>query len=294
MENSISGVTAIFQLIGFQYFSINSKLFREKFHDKKEISRKHKVLLAFSLFLASIQSLLVFQVISMELRIKQNENVNTGLRVQFTAYCAMIVVILVSLIHLFANTENSKQIFRNFDKISRIFANDLNVKVDYESFTASFKHTMIGVNLSFLIATTSTFCFLTHVNMPRMFLWAIVSLYPYYFMLNMFCYLMFFALLVRENLASMKRVLEKLHAMRFQAISFQTVSDKKNDELINSVHKLKRIYVTLCDTTALVNQVCGFPIMIQLLIVVVGFIAASYKLYLALMGDMFPGRSAGE
>lgn len=294
MENSISGVTIIFQLIGFQYFSIDSKLFREKFHDKKEISKKHKFLLAFSLFLVSVQSVGVYQIISMEIRIEQNENVNTGLRVQFTAFMAMIVVILATLIYFIANTENLKQIFCNFDKISSIFANDLNVKVDYESFTAKFKHTMIGVNLSFSIAATLAFCLLTHVNSPRMFLWAILSLYPYYFMLHTFCYLMFFALLVRENLISMKRVLEKLHAMRFQAINFQTISDKKNDELLKSVHKLKRIHVTLCDTTAMINHVCGFPIMIQLLIVVIGCIASSYKLYLTLMGDMFLGRAPGE
>lgn len=99
----------------------------------------------------------------------------------------------------------------------------------------------------------------------------------------------------------MKEVLEKHYKTRniskidSHIGGFQLISSGKNtEENFIFVIKLKRIYVTLCDTTVLINHICGLPLMIQLLLMVVGYVSAGYKVYLAFMGDIWLSRIGGK
>lgn len=201
MDNSFSAITLIFKIMGLQFFSFDSFSFQSGFRDKTEISKNHKISFALSFIPILLQIIGIFYTISLEKQVDQNKNVTAGLTVQFIAYGAIVVVILISRIHLFMNTDKAKQIFCNLEKISMIFVQDLNVKVNYTEFVRSFKLKMILINIVFFILTISTLGFIFYNDtfsrlQINIFIWAILAIYPYYFMTVLFIFLPFFALLI--------------------------------------------------------------------------------------------------
>lgn len=294
---SLTGATAVFQVLGCQFFSLDSDSFTDGF---KKVSKKHKISLAFSVFLLSLQLIGIFYAISLEKKIQQNDNVTTGLTVQFASYFIMVAVITTSILHLLASTGKAKKIFCNFEIIFIIFVNELHADIDYTKFSNSYKTKFIKITSCFVVASTTVLSFIFYYNQSNIFLWTLLAIYPYFFIQVGFCYLNFFVLLVRENLLTMKDVLEKLHSLHdlskksLEFINVRMRPRGRSDELFEALVMLKRIYVMLCETTVLINDVCGIPMLIQVMFVITCNISAGYKVYLAFRGEIVLERVGGE
>lgn len=291
--NSLSRSTTLFQLVGLQYFSLDSDSFHDGFHQRTKISKKHKFSFVVNASLLSFQFFGIWYAIQLEKKVQQTESVNTGLTIQFIVYVLMTLVAEIVIINAFRATEGVKNIFCNFEKISKIFENELNTKLDYVCFARSFEKKLLAMALTFLGLTVLILAFIFYHNQSNIFIWALMSIYPYFIAEVLFCYFLFFILLVNENLNYVKRVLAKLHTathdspiMSFRVISIQATKIKKCEELFNTIVKLKRIYISLCETTEIINKLFGLPIMIELIIFVLGNISAGYKVYLAILGDI--------
>lgn len=127
--------------MGLQYFSISStsNSFRNGFDQSVKISKKRKFSSALVIFLLFLQFAGVLYAILLEKQLQQNENVTKGLTVQFIAYLIMIAVFLTAVNHSCYRTRKAKKVFRNFEKIFKIFTEELNETVCYGSFAKKFK-----------------------------------------------------------------------------------------------------------------------------------------------------------
>ena len=138
------------------------------------------------------------------------------------------------------------------------------------------------------------------------FIWALLAVYPYFFMQLINCHFMFFVLLVNENLDCMQKVLEKLHEMHqtlkinLLHLDFHVKSNIKPQqtqncvEMFDMIFKLKRVFGILSDTTLLINEINGPPYMAQLIVLILGDISAGYKVYLSFMGEVQIERLGGK
>lgn len=300
MENSLEGSTTVFQIMGLQFFSLNAEIFQNR--QKDEISKKHKLLIALTVVMLTMQLYGIYYAINLEKMKQQSENVLTGLNVQFSVYILMIVVICVAIAHSFASTRKTKKIFSNLDQILKIFVNDIGENIDYRGLSRRFKWTLIKITLCFITSTVIVLGFIYNYNQSSIFLWALLAIYPYFFIALVHCHFMFYILLIKENLQCMYKVLEKLYKhqqtsmliMDFRAALSAKLPRKTSDELFDKMIKLKKIYWILFETTSLINELNGPPFMNQLIVLILGNISAGYKVYLSLMGDIVIERTGGK
>lgn len=303
MEKSLSGTTAIFQLMGLQFFSLDTESLQDGFHQKENISKKHKALFAFSVLILSAEIFGIYYAITLEQSIFQRKNVKTGLTVQFTSYIMLVIVVGVSIVHSFLSTGKAKKIFCNFEKIWKIFNNELRENINYASFSERYKNTFIKISFFLFLFLTILFIFILRLNHSNILLWTVLTMYPYFFMQVVYCRFMFHILFVKENLL---RILEVLERLRKQHQSPKTnllifdfhvnLSSPSNvpDEVFETLVKLKRIYGILSETTSLINEINGPSFMSQLIVLVVCNISAGFKVYLTYMGDVPVERTGGN
>lgn len=298
MENSLSGATTIFELMGLQFFSVSFEPLEERFHSSQQVSKKHKFLFLITVLALSLQGAGIVYAISLEDYTQQDDNVRTALTVQFITYILMVVVSLISVLHALRVTKKTKQAFCNLKKIFKIFTNELDERIDYTKFARRSKLTFLKATVCFVTQIVVVLVFIHQHDQSKIFLWAVLAIYPYFFLQVVNNYYIFFIMAVTENLRTIFKVLEKVHKMRkgmkmnVGVINFH--AKPVDDDLFNSLLKLKRIYGIIADTTGLINEVAGLPFMMQLFIMVVGNVSAGYKVYLSLMGDVSVERMGGE
>lgn len=300
MEKHLSGATVIFQLVGLQFFSLDAESFTDKIIQKNQVSKKHKFFILITVLAMSLQGFGIMFAIQLEKQHGQNENVTTAITVQFVAYVMMLIVIVVSVFHAFCKMGKTKKIFCNFEKILITFVNELDTKIDYANFARRSMLSFYKVTFSFVLLAVSLHVFVYSYNQSNVFLWAVLTIYPHFFLEVVDVYFMFFIMLVTENLKTLLEVLLKIHKLRGSTdinigLHFYVKDGrKKNDEMFNDIQKLKRIYGILADTTCLINEVMGLPFMIQLVLMVLANVSAGYKIYLSFMGDVPVERIGGK
>lgn len=272
--------------MGLQLFSLDSKSFEAGYQQRSKVSKKHKMSLFFFVLLLLLQVSGIVFAIKMEKEKQPDENVTTALVVQIMAYIGMVTSMFTTVINGFVKTEKLKEIFCNIEKVLKVFAAELNINVNFASFSQSFKLTLIKTTLTFVISSLLVLGFIYYYNQSNVFVWALLCIFPYFYTQIIFCYFTFFVLLVQESLKSVKIVLQKLQRTHeitktsVKVISFRTKPLNKNNEMLHAVNKLKKIYSILCDTTELVNDVFGLPIFTQLVIIIMGNISAGNKVKL--------------
>lgn len=300
MKKSLSGSTAVFQAMGLQYFSISSDIFQNAFDQPVKVSKKHKFSSAFVILLLCLQLAGVLYAISLEKQLQQNENVTKGLTVQFVSYFLMIVVCSTAVIHSCYQTRTAKKVFYNFEKIFKIFTRELEEPVDYGSFAKMFKIDFVITGLIFAAASVALLVFIYHHNQSNVFLWGLLTIFPYFFVQVIIFFALHFIRLTNENLSWLVKVLEKLNTkhelskVNLEIISRNLKQLRRDDELFNAVMRLKRIYGILTETTGLINEVIGLPLMVIVIDLVIGNISGGYKVYLSFMGDVPAGRIGGK
>lgn len=298
MENSLSGATAIFELMGLQFFSVSHESLQEGFHSSQQVSKKHKFLFLIIILTSSLQGAGIVYAISLDSHHQQNDNVRTSLTVQFISYTLMVAIILISVLLALHKRKNTKKIFCNFKKIFKIFINELDEKIDYANIARRSKLTFIKTTIFFVFQIVVVLVFVHQHNQSNFFLWAVLVIYPYFFLQVVSNYFIFFIMVVTENLRTILKVLEKIHKMRkvmkMKVGVINLHAKPLDDDLLNSLLTLKRIYRIIADTTGLINEVAGFPYMMQLCIMIVGNISAGYKVYLSFMGDIPIEMMGGE
>lgn len=142
-EAQLTDATTVFECFGMQFLSLNSYYFQESFVGKPRISRKH-IFIFFAIF--SILLLVLcgkIFVVFLENTKQANENVNTGLTIQFVAYFAYLAVVLTHLTKALISGWDSMRIFTNLKKVFKVFRNELNESIEYFKFIKKIRNLLL-------------------------------------------------------------------------------------------------------------------------------------------------------
>lgn len=220
--------------------------------------------------------------------------------VQLFVYILMNFVVLMAVINAYVSSANSKQIFCNFELVFNILRDNLKEIIDYRTFSRKFNLTIIKISAFYVCGLCATLTFVYQHNQSNIFLWSILAAFPYIFFTVILSYLIFFVKLITLNLNSMIKILEKLHKSHELSklghginIIGSKHQQRNSGQLYESMLILKRIYGHLYETTSLVNEMLGSPLIFLIVTMIMGNISSGYKLYLSLMGDVFIGRVGG-
>lgn len=300
MEKSLSGVTTLFQVLGLQFFSIHSYSLEDGFHNRGGVSKKHKLSFVFIVACLTLEFVGIYYAILLEKEQEQNKNVNTGLSFQYLVYFYSNFVVIVAVVNAYATTAKTRAIFCNFEKISNIFRNSLREIIDFKEFSKRFNTTMIKISTFFIIDICATLIFVYQHNQSNIFLWTVLAIFPYFFFTIMLSYLIFFIKFINLYLDCMVEALDKLNRLHElsklgHGIHIELKSQRINcDELFNSMLALRRIYGCLSETTCMINEVLGIPLIVLITDLIMANSSGGYKLFLSVMGEVFIGRVGGE
>lgn len=300
MEKSLSGVTTLFQVLGIQFFSVHSDTVEEGIHHRGKVSNKHKLSLIFITACLSLDYVAIYYAITLEKAQEQNQNVNTGLFVQYFTYILTNFAVKIAVINAYLTTEKSRLVFCELEKVSKIFQNEFKEIIDFGEFSKQFKLTMIKISLFYVVGYCAALIFVYNHNQSNILLWAVIAVFPYFFLTVFLSYLIFFVKITNLNLSCMGKVIEKLHnghaLLKLRdGIHIEVKPQRKSsDELYDSFLILKRIYGCLFETTCMINEVLGVPLIFLIVDMIMVNILGGYKLYLSVMGDVYIGRIGGS
>lgn len=295
IENSLSKIIIIYQVTGVQHFS----LYPEPLDDTEcRITRKHKLYLLTNLISVIVEVCAVIYAIFLERRQQHHSNVLTGLIVQFSTYGLMVLIIITTILNSLFLRRKAKQIFKNCKNISEIYSL-LNQSVNFASFQNEFKITFGKLVMAFIASTLGCLIFIYQYNKTNIFLWALVAIYPYFFIMITVSYWILIIRLVREQLRFIKESLSLLHKKhKLYRVNIESFSHdlkaRRNHDTYNLIVKLKRVYGIIYDTTSLINKLIRIPICMLLSAIVVGNISGGYKVFLSFRGDVPAERIAGK
>lgn len=296
LEVNLSSSTFIFQIFGLQQFSFC----RRSFFTVIDKLLMHKIIFI-SIILALVAEVIgIVNIILEEKKHRNSAKVSQGLVFQFGTYSYMIISVFVTVGHSLKTKKKAKDIFGNLAKISKIFKDRLDYDVNYRDALIKFNYHTKLVSFIFLLASAMTIGFIFYfMHQPTTLYWALISIFPYSFILLSFWKFSFYIQLVHVNLKSIKNVLQRtLDAKNIfyaKEIIFKVQTKSNQDtNIFYIVMHLKQIYMMLYETVGLVNSVCGVGILIQLILSVVGDISAGYKFYLLIMGQLPIERIGGK
>lgn len=301
VENSLSRITLIFQVIGIQYFRISSESLEPRTNG---LTRRLKLFFVANIALVFIEFCAVIFAIYLERsQYHHHGNIVAGQIVQITSYMVMILVLATTILNSFFLRDKGKQIFKNSSSITVILL-ALNQNVDYTTFESEFKNTLAKLSISFVGATFATLIFIYQYNHTNIFLWGVVAVYPYFFLIMSFSYWTLLVRLIRENLRFVKECVVQLH---HKVTLFHINSEifnhdsrlidsklKRNNETYDFVVKLKRIYGIIYETTALTNKLIAVPICLFIILIVIANVSSGYKVFLSFKRDIPIERIAGK
>lgn len=297
MVKSLSRLTFIYQLTGIQYFCISTDAFVAT--KRHSLTRKLKLLFVVNIAIVISEfCAIVFAVHLEKSQHQQRSTVLAGQIVQFSSYSLMIFALLITMLNSLLQRGKAKQIFKNFRNISEILVS-LNQSVDYATFENQFKKTLAKLSLSFVASTMAALIFIYQFNQTNIFLWGILSVYPYFFMIAIFSYWTLLIRLIRENLRFIKDCVVQLHKKaKLFRINSETFSHdsrmRRSHETYDFIVKLKRIYGIIYETTSLVNQLIAVPICLFIVLMVTANVSSGYKVFLTFRRDIPVERVAGK
>lgn len=288
-EKSFSNATRYFRIFGLQYFSFDSTAENKDFnHHGSNISRKFK--LAFVVLVAAIAVQTSYLIWNLKSEAETgNVDMERGLKF---GRILMMFLIEISLIHSLKVTPNMKLVFRNLEKVMKIFNNNLNVDVDYTEFLTRFNKLRNKMIIFFIICSLSLLITIFNFNSTSQVISAsIFVILPYFYMKLFYLRFIFFTMLIKHNIEIMKKVVERLETLdrfgaSFDAINFyvKPVKLRKSHEIYYTIITLKEIYGIIWKTTETVNELSGPSILIQFFINILVNISACFKIYLAAKG----------
>lgn len=291
---SLSRATIFFQLFGLQYFSFSQKDFFLAI-DKLLF---HKIIFGVIVLVVGTEIAGVISVIKIEQKHKNSSKVSNGFIVQFATYFWMMVSIFVTAVHSYLTTGKAKRIFENLKNISKAFSYKFNYNINYSDALSKFNHRIAVACVTFGISSVATLGFIFYFNHSSIFYWALLAVLPNFIVLIGFWKFIFYIQLVNTNLAAMKTILENVLYSRsiFHAEEITFKFQPKalmSANVFHTILHLKQVYLTLHDTSELINGICGVGIISQLVTGLVGCISAGYKVYLISTGQLVLERIAG-
>jgi hypothetical protein len=252
----ISNHTIIFQLAGLQFFTLNAE-------DNQKFLRKHKfnlgaVLMIFSCFLVGISYAIVEEPLSHGDKVLSKAN--STFAYTFTIF-SVVGLMVFSMLFAYAMTRKSMKILTNFDEVSRIFTNNLNSPIEYETFSRKYRRVSI---LVFVIASIVTAVYLIALASSKTKAqWILYSIF--FVIVNLFFEIVFFrfiflTMLVNHNLKNLEAVIDKIQK-NMNAIVVTTksfgIGHIRNDDHFEIAMTLKKIYGLIFVSSKLINEVCG-------------------------------------
>lgn len=296
MENSLSKITLVYQAAGIQNFSVDA----ESLKPTSGLSRKHKFFLAvnFTILVGECCAAIAKIYLEKHKQKQQPSSVSTGQILTFTVLSLTIILLAICMLNSIFLREKLKQILRNCKQIAELLS-VLNQSADYSSFENEFKKTMVKLFSGFIASNTAVLIFIYQYNQTNLFLTAVFSVYPYFFLTTVFSYWTLLLRLIRENLRFVKNGLAHLHQKHTQyrinpAPYINELRIRRNQETFNFIVKLKRMYGIIYDSTSLVNELIGIPICVFLINVVISNITSGYKVILSFQGVVPVQHIAGK
>lgn len=290
-SESLTKSTKIFQLVGLQLFAADSKS-ESGFKLERKISRRHKSSFIFGLIFFTLT---VFGgnaiAVLMNFDEKHNANVLKSLAAALVAYIGMATAIFCAFLNSLLKVEKSKEIFRHFETIAKVFVHDLKMNLSYDRFSRNFGLFFMQAVTIYTMLSVLLLIFVYFHNQSAAFLWPILSFIEYFYTLIYFSYFIFFISLLRENLIFIKNELKSLKKSHELLSDYpRVISVRRNyegsaQEQIERINKLKKIYSILCDATDLVNNFFGVPVLMILVILVEADISAGFKVFLIKKND---------
>lgn len=266
---TLSDCTKIFQLFGLQLFPIDSS-FENGFKRGSKIPRRHQILFILANLVVMVQaSGTFFMTGSLFFEEHLNNNFARALIVQCGSYIGIAIEMTTILLSAYFKREKLMEVFRNFEKVYRIFTIELTANINFEDFRKRFKSTLEKLLLLYVTATLVVLSFIFYHDQSRVFIWAIFSVVSDFLFMMMIVQLSFLVLLLQENFSFMKQQLEKLYDFHeFSKINRNIIStvneNSRGVEMFEKVSKFKKIYSILHDTSKLVNDFFSLSILVFL------------------------------
>ena len=281
MRESLQKSSKFLQIFGLQYFQIDSMSGNAIFASGTTAGFKT----VFGFYVLLLATMLIILIRKIVVDAAENLQVENNLR-----YVRVLLLVLleISITHAFISTSKAKVVFEKLIKVENIFKNQLNFELKSEKFSEKFIRIFFVTTTIFTIWSASLLFSIYHFESLT---YALISLFYVvflYFYAEMFYMrFVFFILLVRHNLRSMKKVLERLetssNVVGRDEISFLHLKPfvLKQNEIFYSLLSLKEIYGILYEVTETINSLCGISIVIQLFMTVLTNVSAGLKIFLA-------------
>lgn len=300
MEQSLSKITAVFQLSGIQHFNISPETFDAL--RSNSLTRKFKMIFLANITLVIVEFSAIILAIYMDGQPNEKRgNAAMGQIIQDVSYIVMVIVLLTTILNSFFLRGTAKQIFKNLKVISKTLLT-LRQSIDYAAFENETRKLFAIIAATFVGLTLATNIFILHHNHTNVFFWAMLAIYPYFFIVIAFGYWTLLVRLIRENLRFVKECLVQL---QIEMKMFRgrgnsgTVNERNvklnNDlETYNVIMKLKRIYGIIYETTALINELIAVPVCLIITYLIIGNVSSGYKVFLSFRNDIPLERVAGK
>lgn len=273
LYKALSASTILFQVVGLQYFTLDgmkSQSFVQKHKYNFGIFIIVMILVAFG---AGYWMLFENEYDSKEMFVK---NIVTIIILQSISIAALISTIILSMINAYTSDRKTQNIFMNFEKISIIFSQNLNYRLDYSMMVTKFRKFNMIFWFMFIVSSAVflLFMFFAPNSTSLFFLWSVTLIFPYIFLDACFIRFIFFTSLMKFHVDHFEKYLHTLQQQRF------CMQTKNKKEVLTY---LKAIYGIMFRTSELINSVCGFTNVILLGLIVFAVSASGYYIFLTLI-----------
>lgn len=286
METELNSCLVIFELLGFQYFSLKN-LEKIDFMNRPTVFRiMHLVIL-----------LILISILTICFLIMERETLTGTITaknmlmfaIQNSMNFGFVLVVCTSLIQSFTSTHNIKKFFVNLKMSVEILREVFDVKTDFNSL----KKTMwkrFFVMLALFVSLHGSVGF----SQYRMEILPIfIGILPIFFLIMIVCKYVFYVGMVNHQLECLDSAIETvitfppikiIDNINFHLLPLKPV--KQLDGPLKKINAVRKIYNLIYANGNLINDSVGLTILILLVTLITTLTATGYKLFVIIIGGL--------
>jgi hypothetical protein len=281
----LSQCAAIFQVAGFQYFSMKN-LIKEK--DRKYPTLGYIIYFIFSIFLTPACFITLFLItINLGVRqsVKEQLSVKTVLStaIENLTGFGFLVVSITGIFNSFIKTNHMKKFFLNFDTYRQISMKSSFEEINYESFKVhvfgNFLTTII------LVIILGVFTRMYDVEMLPFPLSLMIEI-PFTVCLMSIQMILYHVIFVNTHLDHLKVVFKSfLSPLDKTEVSVIVVENRKKSSLMSTkIKSAKKLYNIIKESNEIFNKHKGFVILLNFIYFSLVTVLYCFKLFIGMLG----------
>lgn len=298
MEEEMNKCSIIFEVLGLQYFSLNSLTLKNLKDHPSWFRRIHVILTVIVTFLLACY----FIILNSDLDVDPNKltakNVMT-FAIQNTMDVGLIVVFCASFIQAYASTKKIKKIYVNFKEIAQLSQQEFKTTFDFKKLKWHLLKRLFIV-VSFFLFLHSFASVIKVKTSKDSFEMLMGGLLLFFLIITSFKYV-FYVIMINEQLRFLEKIIQGFVETRpistIDSLQFQIVNPKPYKSFDNSLLKLiasRKIYNKIYASGNLVNESHGFMILCSIVNLVITLTAQGYKTFVIAVSGMDSHKMIGK